>query len=638
MFDLFRSRDKMVRIVLGALLLLVAASMLLYLVPGGPTGSTRNTDDQIVAEVGGEPITAQEVESRIQIEVRRGRVPENVIYAEAPQLMQSMIRERAMAYEAHRLGIEVSDADLANELQAISGGQFSDRNTYERYVTEQGMTIPQFEARLRQGELGARLQMVAAMGQIVLPDEVHKAFVERNEKVKLQYVLFSPATLKEKINPTPADLESYFNRNRGFFNAPETRDLDVFVIDQDKVAAGIQLSDDQLRNWYSAHMDQFRIPERVHARHILLTTTGKTPDEVSKIKAQAEDVLKQVKAGGDFAALAAKYSQDPGSAQKGGDVGWVIRGQMVPNFEKAVFSLKPNEISNPVTTEYGFHIVQALAHEQAHVKSFEEARPEIIAELKGEMVADRMQTLADQARAALVKAPQSASQIGSKLGIPVVSLGGTVPGAALPSIGSDRDAVAAIGDLKVGEVSQVLSVSPTRQVIVTVRRIIPSHPAEFADVKDQIRQTYVEQRASEMARDDAKKAADIAKGNGEMEAAAKATGTAAKTTDDFTRYGAAEGLGQAAHYIEAFTKPVGTVLGPLNTPEGMVVVKVIAKTPADESQFAAQRERIVEEMKQRRAQEDGALFEDSIVSKLTNEGKIKLHTDVMKRILDRHRA
>jgi peptidyl-prolyl cis-trans isomerase D len=638
MFDLFRSRDKMVRIVLGALLLLVAASMLLYLVPGGPTGGARNTDDQIMAEVGGEPITAQEVESRIQIEVRRGRIPESVIYAEAPQLMQSMIRERAMAYEAHRLGIEVSDADLANELQAISGGQFSDRNTYERYVSEQGMTIPQFEFRLRQGELAARLQMVAAMGQIVLPDEVHKAFVERNEKVKLQYVLFSPAMLKEKINPTPADLENYFNRNRGFFNAPETRDLDVLVIDQDKVAAGIQLSDDQLRNWYSAHMDQFRIPERVHARHILFTTTGKTPDEVNKIKAQAEDVLKQAKAGGDFAALAAKYSQDPGSASKGGDVGWVIRGQMVPNFEKAVFSLKPNEISNLVTTEYGFHIVQALAHEQAHVKSFEEARPEIVAELKNEMVADRMQTLGDEARAALVKAPQNAAQIGSKLGIPLVSLGQTAPGAALPGVGSDRDVMAAIGDLKVGEVSQVLSASPTRQVIVTVRRTNPSHPAEFADVKDQIRRMYIDQRAGDMARDDAKKAADVAKVNGDMDAAAKATGTTAKTTDDFTRYGAAEGLGQAAHYIEAFTKPVGTVLGPLDTPEGMVVVKVIAKTPADESQFAAQRERIVEEIKQRRAQDDDALFEDSIVSKLMSEGKIKLHIDVMKRILERHRA
>ena len=638
MFDLFRSRDKVVRIVLGALLLLVAASMLLYLVPGGPTGGNRKADDQNIAEVGGEPITAQEVESRIQSEVRGGRVPESVIYSEAPQLMQRMIRERAMAYEAHRLGIEVSDADLANELQAISGGQFSDRNTYERYVSQLGMTIPQFESRLREGELAARLQMVAAMGQIVMPDEVHQAFVERNEKVRLQYVLFSPATLKEKINPSQSDLENYFNRNRGFFPKPETRDLDVLMIDQDKVAAGIQLSDDQLRNWYSAHMDQFRIPERVHARHILFTTTGKTPDEVNKIKAQAEDVLKQVKAGGDFAALAAKYSQDPGSAQKGGDVGWVIRGQMVPNFEKAVFSLKPNEIGNLVTTEYGFHIVQVLAHEPAHVKSFEEARPEMTAELKNEMVTDRMQALADQARAELVKAPSSAAQIASKLGISVVSLGGTVRGAPLPGIGSDREVIAAIGALKAGEVSQVIQAGNTRLVIVTVRRINPSHPAEFADVKDQIRRTYIDQHASDMARDDAKKAADIAKVNGDMAAAAKATGTTVKETDDFTRYGAAEGLGQAAHYIKAFTSPVGTVIGPLNTPEGMVVVKVIARTPADESQFAAQRERIVQELKERRGQDDSALFEDSIVNKLMNEGKIKLHTDVMKRILDRHRA
>jgi len=451
-------------------------------------------------------------------------------------------------------------------------------------------------------------------------------------------VLFSPTELKAKLDPTPAQLETYFNQNRGFFRTPETRDLDVLIVDQDKVAASIQLSDDQLRNWYSAHMDQFRIPERVHARHILFMTNGKTPDEVSKIKAQAEDVLKQVKAGGDFAALAAKYSQDPGSASKGGDVGWVTRGQMVPNFEKAVFSLKPGETSSLVTTEYGFHIVQALAHEPAHVETFEEARPQIVAELKNEMVTDRMQALADEARADLVKAPQSASQIGQKLGIPVVSLGGTVPGNALPGVGSDKEVIAAIAGLKIGEVSQVLPVGNTRLVVVTVRRVIPAHPAEFADVKDQVRQTYITTTSTRMARDEANKAADIARVNGDMEAAAKATGTTAKMTDDFTRYGAAEGLGQAAHYLEAFTKPVGTVIGPLSTPEGMVVVKVIAKTPADESQFAAQRERIVEELKQRQAQEESSLFEDSVVSRLTSEGKIKLHVDVMKRILDRHRA
>jgi len=638
MFDLFRSRDKMVRIVLGALLLLVAASMLLYLVPGGPSTGQRSTDDQVVAEVGGDAITAQDVESELQMEIRNRRVPENLVYVYAPQIMQRMVREKAMAYEAHRLGIQLSDADLANEIQSIGGGQFTDRNAYERFVSEQGMTIPQFEARLRESELASRLQTVAALGVVVTPEEAHKAFDEQNEKIKLEYVSYSPSAMKEKINPTDAQLQDYFSKNRGFYNTPEKRDLDVLMIDQEKVAAGIDLSDAQLRNWYNAHIDQFRTPERVHARHILFMTNGKSPDEVNKIKAQAEDVLKQVKSGGDFAALATKYSQDPGSAQKGGDLGWIVHGQTVPNFDKAVFSLKPGETSNLISTEYGFHIVQVLAHEQAHLKTFEEARPEIASELKTQMAGDQMESLADSVRAALVKAPLQGPQIAQKMGAGFVTLGGTVRGAPLPLISMDKEVTASIAALKEGEVSQVLQASATRMVIVVVRKVIARHPAEFADVKDQVRKTYIERGAQEMAKDNAKKAADIARANGDLEAAAKATGTTAKTTDDFTRGGAAEGLGQAADFHEAFASPVGAVLGPISTPEGMVVVKVISKTPADESQFAAQRDKIVETLKQRRAQEQSALFVDSVVTRLTNEGKLKFHTDVMQKIMERHKA
>ena len=159
---------------------------------------------------------------------------------------------------------------------------------------------------------------------------------------------------------------------------PETRDLQIIVADQAKVADTIQVTDAQVQAYYNAHRDEYRTPERVHARHILLSTANKPKDEVPKIQAQAEALLKQIKSGGDFAELAKKNSQDPGSAQKGGDLGWVSRGQMVKNFEDAVFTLKPNEISNVVTTEYGFHIIQVLEKQPAHLQTLDEVKPAII--------------------------------------------------------------------------------------------------------------------------------------------------------------------------------------------------------------------------------------------------------------------
>jgi parvulin-like peptidyl-prolyl isomerase len=228
--------------------------------------------------------------------------------------------------------------------------------------------------------------------------------------------------------------------------------------------------------------------------------------------------------------------------------------------------------------------------------------------------------------------------VGAHLGISCASMSGVVRGVAIPGIGSDKDAVAAIAALKDGEVSQVIPVGTTRMVIVALRRTIPGAPAEFADVKDTIRGSYLGVRAGELMREDSKKATDVAKQTGSIEAAAKASGATAKTTDDFNRAGAAEGLGPAGYFREAFQSPVGTVIGPIQSPNGPVIVKVIAKTPADASQFAAQQEKIIQELKEHRASEQNDLFQDSVMTKLINEGKVKIHKDVMDRILERQKS
>ena len=141
---------------------------------------------------------------------------------------------------------------------------------------------------------------------------------------------------------------------------PETRDLQLIVADQAKVADTIQVTDAQIQDYYNAHKDEYRTPERVHARHILLSTANKPKDEVPKIQAQAEALLKQIKAGADFAELAKKNSQDPGSAAKGGDLGWVSRGQMVKNFEDAVFT--PEAERNQ---QCGYHRIRIPYHSGA---------------------------------------------------------------------------------------------------------------------------------------------------------------------------------------------------------------------------------------------------------------------------------
>ena len=638
MFDLFRSRDKAVRLFLGGLLFLVALSMLVYLIPGAGM-STGNRNDQIVAEIGKDDvITVQDIERDIQSKVQGKQLPPDVVGIFIPQEIDFMIAERAVAYEAKRMGFQVSDAELADTIRSLPQIGSLTPDQYQEFAAQQGLSVAQFENNLRTRSAVLALNNLALEGVIVTPAEVEREYRRGNEKIKLEYVGFSPDKIKSELKPTPEELKSYFQSRRASFMVPEARSFQMLVADPVKIGEMLQIPDAQLQQFYDSHKDNFRTPERVKVRHILFDTRNKSKEEVAKIRAKAEDVLKQVKSGGDFGKLAEKYSEDPGSAKNGGDLGWVVRGQMVKNFEDTTFSLKPNQISDVVTTEYGFHIVQVLEKQDAHLQPFSEAKGQIAAEMKKQMVNDKMQDLADSARAELAKAPQNAQQIATKLNLLFVNVENHKPGETIPEIGTDAQLNGAIQGLKKGEVSQVMQ-SQNKLAVVVVTNVIASRQAEYADVEAAVRSQYLQERATQLATEKAKKAADLMKANGgDLKEVAKSLGGELKTTDSFARGGAAEGLGEAARLAEAFGKPVGGTIGPLNMGSQTIVAKVVERTDADMTKLAEQRDTIVQQLKSKKAEERSELFQDSVVTKLLQEGKIKIHKDVMDRLIARYRS
>ena len=422
MFDLFRSRAKAVRILLGAMLGVIALSMLVYLIPGsGMTTSASDSGDQVVAEIGKTAVTVPEIQQQLRNALQNQRLPPDMAATYIPQLVNQAISERAIAYEAEQLGFHISDRDLAETLRSFPFGSMPP-DQYQQYVEQTyGTNVTDFETNVRLKSYEDAIQMLAEEGIIVTPADAENEYRRRNEKIKIDYIGFDQTKLLAAAKqPTPEEISAYFAQNRGYYNLSESRNVQLIVADQAKVAETIQVSDAQVQSYYNSHLDQYRTPERVHARHILLSTTNKPKDEVPKIQAQAEDLLKQIKGGANFGELAKKFSQDPGSAQKGGDLGWVSRGQMVKNFEDSVFSLKDNEISGVVSTEYGFHIIQVLEKQAPHTQTLDEVKSQVVSTLKNQSVFDRMQDLADQARAELVKAPQNAQQIAAKLNLSFV--------------------------------------------------------------------------------------------------------------------------------------------------------------------------------------------------------------------------
>ena len=641
MFDLFRSRDKAVRYLLGGLLMIVALSMVVTLIPGS-TSSAR-ADDSIVAEIGSDVITTREVQSQLQNLVRGRQVPPEMLQVYAPQFIDQMITDRAAAYQASRMGFQVPDSEVAaiirrNMPQLFNNGQLIDKAAYQNMLAERGMSIPEFEANIRKQMMVSRLENLVTEGIVVTPQEVQQYFEANNKKAKIEYISFKPENLKSAAVVNPQDLKTYYEANKTRYMEPEKRNLALLVADQEKIGASIEVSDQQLRAAYDRNRDQFRTPERVHARHILIKTAGKPPAEHDKLKAKAEDLLKKVKSGGDFVALAKANSEDPGSAEKGGDLGWVTRGQMVKNFETAVFSLKPNETSNVITTEYGYHIIQVLEKQEARTQPFEEVKAQLAAESKKQVVFDRMQSSVEQARAALQKNPNAVEQVANQYHLELVKAEKIGPGQPLPVLGPVPDLDAALAGLKKGDVTPVFQAGNDKLVVAEVQDVIPARVPSFEEVEAKVRDAVVDQKSQLLATERATQAATRLKAGEDIAKVAKDLGGEVKTSNEFTKNDAVEGIGQGSLFEDAFTKNVGAVIGPVPAANQTVVAKVIAQVPADPAKLAGERDNIINQLKQKKAQERREMFYDSILAQLIKEGKVKKHNDTIKRLIAAYRG
>ena len=643
MFDLFRSRDKMVRILLGALLGVVALSMLTYLVPNYNTGSS--TSDVVVAEIGKDTITLPEMQRVIQATIRGRQLPAEILPTYIPQMVDQMVTERAMAMEAERLGYQVSDADVADSIRQMvpslfPDGKFVGKETYAAMLAQQNMTIDQFEADLKRQVAISRFRDIAMEGTIVTPAEIEAAFRKKNEKIKVEWVKLTADKYKGESQPSAQELQDFYKANISRYTVPEKRNLTVLTADEAKMSASLNITDADLQRVYDQNKEAFRTPERVKARHILLKTQGKPASEEAAIKAKGENLLKQIKAGADFAKRAKENSEDPGSAVNGGDLGdWITHGQMVPEFDKAIFALKPGEVSDLVKTQYGYHIVQTLARQDAGMRTFAEVKGDLAAQYKKQRVSELMQQASDRAQAALQKDPQHPEKVAAELNMQLAKVPNFAPGGAIGELPANADFDQSVANLKKGEVSQPVTVN-NKVVVAVVDDVIPGHPSTFDEVQNQIRDTIVANRAAVAVQKHAGELVEKAKAmGGDLEKAAKSMGLDVKTSGDVDRSGNIEGLGTASYIAEGFSRPDGTVYGPIGTPDGgTVVMKVISHTGADMAQLPAQRNTIRDEIKSQRARDRNTLFENGVKDMLIKQGKIKIHQDVINRLIANYRT
>lgn len=639
MFDLFRSRTKAVRYLLGAILLLVALSMVVTLIPGFVGSSAYTGNENVVAEIGDTVLTVHEVQLAIQQQIRGGTIPREVISSQVPFLINSLIGERAAAYQARRMGFQVSDAELATEVQRIlpalfQGGQFVGRDVYQQYLYQMNMTIPEFESNVRSSNLLLKLENLVLAGEIVSDKEVEDEFNRRNTKVQLEYIAVSPTAYRSQVQATRRELEEYFETTRSAYNTPEQRDLDLIVIEQSAVAASAAPSEEELRRIYQASIDRFRLGERVRLRQIMLNTTDKTPEERQQAKELAEDLLKQIRNGADFAELAKKYSEDTATAPAGGDIGWVARGQTVPEFENAAFALNPGQVSDVIQTEYAYHIIEVLEKDRERVQSFDDVRGQLAEEQITQNAVTRMQDVGDLVHEELTADPLAAAEIASKNGLAYRRIERFDGSGSITELSSNAEALAILTSLQKGQVTPIMLGDGESLVVAAVTEVYPSRPSEFAEVEDRVRDIVISSKATELADQKTKELeARMGSFGGDLGALARAIDLSAKTTELLAIGDRAGDLISMVYFQEAYRKPVGSVIGPVRTGSQTVVVKVTDRQDPDPAQLSVQRAEIRESLREQKAQFRLQLLEDGILNRLIEEGKIKRNERVIERIV-----
>jgi peptidyl-prolyl cis-trans isomerase D len=639
MFDLFRSRQKAMRYLLGGLLTLVALSMVVTLIPGFGTGGIAPSD-QVIAEIGDDVVTLREVQMGLNDTLKGRQIPNELISMYAPQIVNQIVADRAMAYYAKQLGYTVTDEDVAHVIQMMipslfENGKFVGKENYAQFLASQNTTIGEFERQARMRAGMRRFQSAVLEGMVVTPAEIENEFRARNEKVTVDFIKIDAATLQSEAKVTQDDINATWAATKANYRIQEKRAFRLLVIDEQKIGESLTLSEADLRKQYDANRDNFRTPERVRVRHILVKTMDKPKEEDEKLKKKAEDLLKQIRGGADFAELAKKNSEDTVSAAKGGDLDWVQRGQMVKPFEDAAFSLKPKQISDVIKTEFGYHVVEVTAKEEARMKPFEEVRESIQKDYQKQQTYDKMTTVADQARAELVKNPAGAEQIAAKYNILYAKVDKAGRADPIPLIGVSTDFDDALFELsKKGDVTPVVQAPGNKLAIAVYDDSFPARQAELSEVEGQIRQSLLNERAQQLLQ--TRTAAVLAKVKeygGDLKKAAAGFKLEVKSAPEFGRDGNAEGIGAASQLEEAFRLNVGETFGPVNVGGSNVICKITGKKPADMSKFADYRFDILMRLKGKKAQERKDLFEDGLLQHLQKAGVVKIHKDTVDRLI-----
>jgi peptidyl-prolyl cis-trans isomerase D len=646
----FLQRDsRVVKAFFVVIIGMASISMVVYLIPGLTGQGAASADTYAVIYPhwyskllsSGSTISQEKVDKMARAQLAQQRYPDNpmILGLFEQRVGKQLIQQQILLDEAERLGIRANEDDVRQYLQTgaagqvlFPGGKFIGDDQYASLVaTRFNLSVPEFEDDVKHDIVIRRLQALITGGVTVSDKEVQDDYRKSAIKIKFDYAVIPADDVRKGINPSDSDLESFFKKNavRYASAVPEQRKITYFAFTPNDLPGGIpQPTQQEIQAYYAAHQSEYSTPDQARSRHILIKLAPNADAKTdAAAKAKAEDILKQLKGGADFADLAKKDSDDPGSKDSGGELPFAQHGAMVPEFDKAIFSQKIGDIAI-VKSQFGYHVVQVEERKQAHAQELNEVLPTIQATLIRQKAAAAEEAYAHTLTSEAIKNGLEKTAAAHHLQVtttPAVNRQGVI--SALPD---GTQVISKAFDSKQGDPPQYAQTGEG-YAIFQVTGTEAAHAPAFADWKSHVLDDLRDEQLPLLLSAKTKALADKAKASGDLAKAAKEAGATVKTSDLVGPEGQVPDLGQVAQVAPQLLElPVGGVSAPINAERNGVVAKIVDKKEPTAADIAKNFDQTRDQILEQRRSEAFNVFLTGVMSDFEKNKRIRLNAKAQK--------
>jgi len=606
-------------------------------------GSDEGTPNEAVGFVGGLPISVREFQRAYQQrrqlydQLYQGRLDPAMLRSLGleEQVFEGLVAEKLLVLEARRLGLRVSDAELARSLATAPDlqldGRFMGSEELRRRLNLQGVSIAEFEASRRTRLLAEKVEALVAAGVTVSAEEVERAYRQRVEQVKAEYVFVDAARHAGEIAVSEDEIRGRFESRKEEYRIPERRKVRYALLDREALRAQVTLTDADIEAAYQQRRDEFRVAEQACASHILVKVKeGEAGEGHPEAEARrlAEGILQSLANGADFAELARTKSEDKGSAPGGGDLGCFERGRMLVEFDNAAFGLDKGQTSELVRTSAGFHIIRLNDRKEETVRPLNEVKET----LRQQLLAQRVRSLAEEKATrigAALRRGRALEEAARGEGLSIQTSPPFARGETVEPLSSQL-LVARAFALEKGQVEPDAYGVPRGAVFFELAEIEAPRLPELKEVEDRIRAELAEEKSLERARATAQELRARAERAG-LERAASALGLVRKETPSPVGRGQALGdLGSgAALDAAAFSLAAKTLSEPLRVSGGYAILRVLERNDFDPAAFEKEKGRVGAALRQEKRNQ----FFQAYLNEARDRFRVERRPEVFRRVV-----